>query len=78
MGLDLECESGTVYMARTSDDTVWISLNGDEWLPVSREPEPGDYPACVRMFDDETLPSGARAIPIRYARRWLCIQGAPP
>ena len=71
----LECTTGSIYCARTEEDEqVWVSLNGDDWLPVTCEPEHGDYADVVMLFDHSEETRGGKKIttfPIVFARRWF-------
>lgn len=69
----LECSTGIVYCAQTADDQIWVSLNGDNWIPVTCEPSPGDYPDVVRLFDEDVRP-GLVVFTQTFARRWLFIR----
>lgn len=50
----------------------WVSLDGEDWMPVTRPPAEGDTEEMVqRLFDgDENF------MPLRFARRYLVQAGA--
>lgn len=50
----------------------WVSLDGEDWLPVSRGPSDDDREEDVqRLFDGD-----GNFMPLRFARRWLAHEGA--
>lgn len=53
------------------EDWWFASLDGEEWLPCSRQPAADDTEAVRRMFE-----ARRGFVPMRYARRFLTWQGA--
>ena len=50
----------------------WVSLDGEDWLPVNRGPvesEPED--TVRRLFEGD-----GNFMPLRFSRRWLAHEGA--
>ena len=52
----------------------WVSLDGDDWLPVSRPPihdREGEEEMIQRLFDGD-----GNFMPLRFTRSWLAREGA--
>ena len=52
----------------------WVSINGNQWAPVDREPETGDYDDIVALFAPrEMLRDGkvTRFVKITFAKRYV-------
>ena len=53
------------------DPYNWVSLDGDDWLPINRAPSPGDEDVIQQLFDGD-----GNFMPLRFTRRWLKHWGA--
>ena len=53
------------------DLTHWVSLDGDDWLPINRPPAAGEEEPIQRLFDGD-----GNFMPLRVTRRYLQHEGA--
>ncbi len=64
-----------IYHATTQLDGEtfhWVSLDGEDWLPINRPPDPRDTEEMVAtLFNGD-----GNFRPLRFARRWLAHQQA--